>query len=467
MTQTIGGGVEDLQALVSGQVIGPDHTDYDDARRVWNADIDGRPAVIARCVSAADVAATVTFARERALEIAVRGGAHSTPGHSTVNGGVVIDLSRMNQVAVDPVAKRAKAGGGALLADLDAATQAHGLAVPAGLVSHTGIGGLTLGGGMGWLTRLAGLTIDNLVSAEIVTADGRILRASLEQHPDLFWAIRGGGGNFGVVTEFEFRLHEVNPLARFGLLFWRADQGKEALRLAREVIPALPREINVVIGAMDAPPAPFVPEEHHFVPGYAVMVTGFGGDDSHANALARFREALPPLFEFATPLPYVEVQKLIDQSHDWGGHYHEKTCFVDDISDSVIDIVTEHVPRKNSPMSIVLFYRLDGAYSDVAEDATAFSGTRTPKYAVFPIGATPDAASLPAERSWVRALWNDLHPHATATGAYLNAMADLDVDRVLAAYGPAKYERLRRIKAEYDPHNVFHRNANITPGTEA
>ena len=276
MTQTATEGIGDLRAVMEGPVIMPGDPGFDDGRRVWNGGIDRRPAVIARCTSAADVAAALGYAREHGLEVAVRGGAHNPAGTAVCDGGLMIDLSLLNHVAVDPGARRARVGGGALLADLDAATVAHGLAVPAGVVSHTGVGGLTLGGGMGWLTRKFGLSIDNLVSAEVVTADGRVLRASAGEHPDLFWAIRGGGGNFGVVTSFEFALHEVDPMVQFGLFFWPLDQGARALRLAREITAAMPPQINAVVGAVNAPPAPFVPEQYHFAPGYVLLLTGFG-----------------------------------------------------------------------------------------------------------------------------------------------------------------------------------------------
>jgi len=289
MTDTMRGSIGTLRGALSGPVIGPADPDYDQARRVWNAGIDRRPAMIARCASPADVAAAVTFAAEHGLEITVRGGAHSMSGAAVVNDGLMIDLSQLNQVRVDPRAKRARAGGGALMADLDAATQAHGLAVPAGVVSHTGVGGLTLGGGMGWLTRQAGLSIDNLASAQVVTADGQIVRAAADENPDLFWAIRGGGGNFGVVTEFEFRLHEVGPVVQVGLLFWGLEQGPDVLGLAREVIAALPRELNIIIAGLNAPPAPFVPEQHHHRPGYALTIAGFGSAGQHQQVMTRIR----------------------------------------------------------------------------------------------------------------------------------------------------------------------------------
>ncbi|MBV9093181.1 MAG: FAD-dependent oxidoreductase [Streptosporangiaceae bacterium] len=259
MTQTATGRMGDLRAVMEGPVIAPGDPGFDDGRRVWNAGIDRRPSLIARCASPADVSAAMGYAREHGLEVSVRGGAHNPAGTAVCDDGVMIDLSLLDSVVVDPAARRARVGGGALLADLDAATLAHGLAVPAGMVSHTGVGGLTLGGGMGWLTRKFGLSIDNLISAEVVTADGQVLRASADEHPGLFWAIRGGGGNFGVVTSFEFALHELDPMVQFGLFFWGLDQGPQALRLAREITVAMPPDINAVVAAVNAPPAPFVP----------------------------------------------------------------------------------------------------------------------------------------------------------------------------------------------------------------
>ena len=276
-----------LRAGMSGAALGPGDDGYDDARRVWNAEIDKRPAVIARCASTADVQAAVGFAVERGLEIAVRGGAHAPSGYATVDDGMLIDLSPLAAVAIDPERRRARVGGGALLSDVIDAAQEHGLAYPVGAVGHTGVGGLTLGGGMGWLTRKHGLSIDNLVSAEVVTADARVLRASAEENSDLFWALRGGGGNFGVVTEFEFALHPVGPIVQVGLVFWSLEQGPQFFRQARAVLSTLPPEVSAIIGAINAPPAPFVPPEHQMQPGYVAVIVGFGRVAEHEDVLAR------------------------------------------------------------------------------------------------------------------------------------------------------------------------------------
>jgi FAD/FMN-containing dehydrogenase len=467
VTQLLGTSLDEFRATFTGQVITPSDSAYDSARSVWNSEIDRRPAVIARCLNAADVSAAIGFAQRRGLEISVRGGAHNTSGSAVGDGGLMIDLSRLREVTVDPVGRHARVGGGALLADMDAATQAHGLATPAGLVSHTGVGGLTLGGGMGWLTRKFGMAIDNLVSAEVVVADGRILRAAADENSELFWAIRGGGGNFGVVTSFEFRLHEVGPRVQFGLFFWGLDQGAEVLRLAQDVIATLPRDVNALIAGLNAPPAPFVPEQHRLQPGYALLVPGFGSAEEHAAVADRIRGALPPLFELVTVMPYVALQQLLDEGNAWGFLSYEKGLYLQEFSAEAIAVVTDHVPRKNSPLSVLLVYRLDSAYSEVGDDETAFGGGRSPRFAVFIVGMAPTEELLAAERDWVRSFWGELRPYAMGIGSYVNGMAEFEADRVRASYGPAKYERLARIKAKYDPDNVFHRNANIKPAPTA
>jgi len=458
--------LETFRASLSGTALIREDEGYDEARAAWNGEIDRHPAVIARCAGAADVAAAIGFARQRDLEISVRGGFHKTSGSAICDDGVMIDLSLLRRVEVDPVACRARAGGGATLAELDAATQVHGLAVPAGIISHTGVGGLALGGGMGWLTPLYGLTADNLVSAEVVTADGRRLRAAADENPDLFWALRGGGGNFGVVTEFEFRLHPVGPLVHLGLFFWGLGQGTEALKLGREVFATLPSNANAMLVGINAPPAPFVPDQFHFTPGYLLAVVGFGSAEEHIRVLAPIRERLAPLFEFVTPMPYIQLQQMLDDEAQWGVHCYEKALYLDELSDEAIAVIIDHLARKVSPQSFVELYRLDGAYAEVGEDETAFGGSRSSRFAVTMIGLSDSPAALSPERAWVRAFWEALRPHATGAGSYINAMSEVEEDRVRAAYGPAKYERLARIKATYDPGNVFHRNANIKPALQ-
>jgi FAD/FMN-containing dehydrogenase len=460
MTQTADTSIADLRTRMRGEVVGATDPTYDDSRRIWNASIERRPLAVARCADEADVQAVVQFAVERNLGVSIRCGAHSMSGACVVDDGIMIDLSRMNEVVVDPDARRAKVAGGALLGDLDAATQAHGLAVPTGLVSHTGVGGLTLGGGMGWLTRKFGLTIDNLVSARVVTADGAVRVASEDENPDLFWAIRGAGGNFGVVTEFEFDLHEAGPMVHFGFLFWGLDQGVEALRRAREIIDTLPDDVNVIVGGLNAPPAPFVPEQHQLQPGYAMIVVGFGSPDEHADVLARARAGEPPIVDFATPMPYVELQKMLDEANAWGFHAYDKGCYVEELSDGVIEALIEHFPQKTSPLSIVLFYRLDRGYGRVPDDATAFSGGRSPRFGTFIIGVCPVAEMFPAERAWVRSMAEALRPYAAQDGSYVNGSADFDgTDRVQAAYGAEKFARLVELKSTYDPGNLFQSSA--------
>jgi FAD/FMN-containing dehydrogenase len=452
-----------LGLLPADTVITPDHPDYDSVRKVWNSDIDRRPAMIVRCASPEEVSSALRRAQTQNWEVAVRGGAHSMSGASSVDGGLVIDLSPMREVSVDPAARQVRAGGGALLADLDAACQEHGLAVPAGMISHTGVGGLTLGGGMGWLTRRAGLSIDNLLSAEVVLANGTILHASKDEHADLFWALRGGGGNFGVVTEFEFALQEVGPIVDFGLFFWPLEQGARMLRWAREIIPTMPRDLTIILAALNAPPAPFVPEEYQFQPGYALLLTGFGPDGQHAALAQQVRSAMPPLFEMVTPMPYTAVQQLLDEANAWGRFNYEKSTYLPDLSDEAIDTITEHVPQKNSPLSVTLIYRLDGAYSEVGENDTAFGGERTPRYSVFIIAVVPERHLLPADRAWAREFWSALQPAAAGAGAYVNSMTEYDDTRLRASYGTEKLARLASIKAEYDPGNVFRHNVNIKP----
>ncbi|MEV6237537.1 FAD-binding oxidoreductase [Lentzea sp. NPDC051838] len=459
---TIDTDIATLRAGFTGTVSAPGDDDYDDARALWNGLIDRRPRLIARCESVGDVAAAVRLGVDSGLELAIRGGGHSFSGASCVDDGLMIDLSRMNSVVVDPVARTAVCGPGASLADLDGATQQHGLAVPGGTISHTGIAGLTLGGGFGWLTNGHGLTIDNLTGADVILADGRLVRASAEENPDLFWAIRGGGGNFGVVTSFEYRLHEVGPMVNLGMFFWDLDHGGDMLRLVREIAPTLPRSAGAMIAGLNAPPAPFVAPKHHFKPGYAFIIAGFGSPEEHARLVAPLRDA-GPLFEFVTPMPYVGLQSMLDDSAPWGINAYEKALNLDELTDDVISVITEMIPLKNSPMSIMPMFRLDGAYCEPGEDDTAFSARRTPMYVANFAAVAPTPDLLELDRAWSRGFYEALLPHAGDAGVYVNFMAEYEEDRVRAAYGQAKYQRLARIKAAYDPANVFHRNMNIKP----
>ena len=463
MTTVAGQGLDGLRSRFTGRVITAADGDYDQARSVWNGAIDAHPAVIARCAGAHAVAAAAGFAQDAGLEISVRGGAHNFGGAAVGDGGLTIDLSALYQVTVDPGARTARVGGGATLAQLDAATQAHGLATPGGTVSHTGIGGLTLGGGFGWLTPQFGLSCDNLLSAQVVTAAGQVVRASADQHPDLFWALRGGGGNFGVVTEFEFQLHPVGPLAQLGLFFWDLEDGQAALTLAQQVTAGLPPRMGALIAGLNAPPAPFVPEQHHFRPGYALIVAAFGADAEHARLADQIRSALPPLFEFITPIPYTGLQQIIDEAVPWGILAYEKALYLDALSPEVISIITAQMQRKQSPMSQLLAVPMGGAFCQVPDEATAFGGSRAPGVMVNAAAIAPEPGLLAADRDWARQVWQDLLPYAPGTGSYVNFMTDYEADRVRATYGPDKYQRLARIKAQYDPGNVFHRNPNITP----
>lgn len=464
MTQRLEVSISGFQ----GRVITSTDAGYDTARKVWNGAIDHRPAVIARCSSAADIAAALSYARSTGLEVSVRGGAHNFAGNAVWPDSLTVDLSSMARVEVDPATRMVRCEGGALLADLDAATQEYGLAVPSGTISHTGVGGLTLGGGFGWLTRDYGLSVDNLESVRMVLADGRIVEASAESHPDLYWAVRGGGGNFGVAAEFTFRAHPVGPLVNVGLLFWPIDKGTEALRLIRDTLAKLPEGNNAIIGvAMSAPPAPFVPEKHHFAPGHALILVGFGSPEKHAALVESVAAALTPLFDFVSPMPFTALQQLLDDAAPPGILAYERALYLDDLTDDVIAVIDEFSPRKSSPMSFAPAFRLDGAFTTVDDATTAFGGQRRPCYVINPACVAPSQDLLEADTAWVRDFWEALVPHARNVGSYVNFMAEQDQERILAAYGPQKYRRLAAIKAVYDPENVFRHNANIKPRFDA
>jgi FAD/FMN-containing dehydrogenase len=454
--------VSELRKSIGGEVSLPGSSSYEEAVRIWNGAVTRRPAVVASCTAAEDVVAALDVARREGLEVSVRGGGHNYAGNALCDGGLMIDLTPMKTVRVDVEGRRAACGGGTTWGEFDAATQAHGLAVPGGFISHTGVAGLTLGGGIGWLSRLAGLSSDNLVGATVVTADGRVLRASSDEHPDLFWAIRGGGGNFGVVTEFEFGLQQVGPLVNLGLFLFSPEQGRDLFRFAREFVRDLPDDSQMFLAGLNAPPEPFVPAELQLSPVFGLVVVGLGDAETHQRLIAPIKDSLSPIVELVTPLPYVDLQQMFDASAPWGLHSYEKAIYVDDLTEGVIDAILEHQAKKLSPLSFVPIFNFGGAFRRMDEEATAFGGSRDTGYAINISATTPSPDEFDAERSWVRAYWSALLPHATGSGGYVNFMTEYDEDRVRNSYGP-KYERLQQIKATFDPDNVFHLNPNIKP----
>lgn len=467
MTQVSRDDIESLSNGFAGQLLTPGQPGYEAARAVWNGTIDRKPALVAGCRTAAQVADAIRFARAHGLELSVRGGGHNYAGHAVCEDGMMIHLGAMNGVLVDPLARRAVCGGGATWADVDAATQQHGLATPGGFISHTGIAGLTLGGGIGWLTPLAGLSCDNLVSAEVVTADSRVVRTSATELPDLYWALRGGGGNFGVVTSFEFSLHPVGPIIHLGLFFVGLDNGPQMLRFARDYVKGSPAGTTAFLAiGLSAPPAPFVPEEHRGRIGHALLVAGFGSAAEHEQAVAPIRDAVTPLFELVTPMPFVALQQMFNDFAIWGTLGYEKALYLDELSDAAIEVIGEHVPRKTSPLSFCPTFTLSGAYRHAGDNDTAFGGSRAANYVFNIEAAASDNATYEADRHWVRSFWDAMRPHATGSGGYVNFLVEADEARVRASYGEDKYQRLARIKAEYDPENVFHLNANIRPSSQ-
>lgn len=452
-----------MKGPFSGLVLADTDPGYEAAlaAAVWNGDITRRPSLIVQPGSGAEVARVLEVARQYRVGVTIRGGGHSFAGHAVADGEVMIDLVRLRQISVDPGTRRVSCGGGVTWAELDAATAEHGLAVPGGFISHTGVAGLTLGGGMGWLSRRAGLSCDNLVSAEVVAADGRIVTASAQENPELFWALRGGGGNFGIVTRFEFSAHQLSPMANVGLFFWRPQEAREALRFARDLIPDLPDDMSGFVAGLNAPPAPFVPAEHQGKPGFAVTIVNWGTPQDHEKVIAPLRD-LHPLFELVTPIPHVALQQMFDESAPWGVLAYEKALYLNALTDDVIDIMIERLPAKQSPGSFVPIFALGGAYARVSEDETAFGGSRQTRWALNITALTADPEELDHDRAWVRDFWATLRPHADSSATYVNFLFDDDEERVRASYGE-KYDRLAAAKATWDPDNVFHHNANIRP----
>lgn len=443
-----------------GRLIGPTDVGYDDARQVYNAMIDRRPALIARCADGDEVAAMVGFARRHDLLLAVRGGGHNGAGLGTCEGGVVLDLSLLREIDVDPVKRTVRVGGGCTWGEVDRATHEHGLATPSGAISTTGVGGLTLGGGLGHLTRKCGLAIDNLLAAEMVLASGERVRASADEHPDLYWAIRGGGGNFGVVTSFLFRLHEVDTVIA-GPTFWPIEASAEVLSVYRELLPGAPRELNGFFAFATVPPAPPFPEELHLRKVCGVVWCHVGSEDEAAKAMAPLLGRLPePLLHGVQPMPYPALQSAFDELYPPGDQWYWRADFVDEIPDEAVEIHARFGPEMPTMKSTMHLYPIDGAAHDVGSADTAWSYRDATWGAVF-AGVDPDPANVEAIRRWSVDYHEALHPYS-AGGAYVNMMMEEGEERVRASYR-GNYDRLARIKAIYDPENVFRVNQNIQP----
>ena len=450
----------ELKQMVQGSVLSAADVEYEEARQVWNAMIDRRPALIARCAHADDIPPAITFARRHRLEISIRGAGHNIAGNALCNDGLTIDFSNMKKVQVDAQKERAYVEPGATLADLDEATQAHGLAMPVGINSTTGIAGLTLGGGFGWLTRKYGMTIDGLVSVDIVAAEGKKLRASASENPDLFWAIRGGGGNFGVVTRFEFQLFPVGPEIFAGLIVFPFSQAKQILTQYRQFVKTAPEELNVWVVLRKAPPLPFLPEKVH---GQEVIVLPV----FYAGGAAEAEKLIAPLRTFGTPhgehlgaQPYVAWQKAFDPLLTPGARNYWKSHNFTELSDGALDAIVEFAGKLPSPQCEIFIGLIAGAPNRVAPDSMAY-GHRDAKFVLNVHGRWDEPGDDQKCMTWARDFFEASAPYASA-GAYVNFMTAEESDRVAAAYG-ANYDRLVQIKRRYDPENVFHLNQNIKP----
>jgi FAD/FMN-containing dehydrogenase len=445
--------IQGLSDAMRGPLIDGSHELYDNARRVWNGNIDRRPALIARCAGVADVQRAVVFAHDHQLSLSVRGGGHGAPGYGTNDGGMVIDLSLMKGIRVDPQTQTARAQGGALWCDFDHETQAFGLATTGGTVSNTGIGGLTLGGGLGWLHGLHGLTVDNLLAVDLVTADGRFLTADAENHPDLFWALRGGGGNFGIAVSFKYQLHPVATVLG-GMKLYPLERGREVLAFYREACPGLPDSAGLAAGCLTAPDGSRV----------AAILPAYSGDLNEADSLlADIDKALgTPLLDAVGPMSYGARQAQLDEPNAVHGlHRYWRSAFSERLTDAFIDTLVETAADFGSPKDAYLLFYLNGAATRVASDATAFAA-RKPQWDFDAIGCWEDPGESEARIRWVRNAWKDLEPELEGT-VYLNHVSADDQPEIVRASFGVNYPRLQRIKALYDPDNLFRHNANITP----
>ncbi len=452
--------LSEFRTFFAGQIVRPEDASYDEQRRIWNGSIDRHPAVIARCAGVADVVAALRYARTTGLATAVRSGGHSFPGQSLADGGIVIDLGLMKGIRVDPVGRTARAQAGVVLGELDRETQAFGLAVPAGIVTTTGLAGLTLGGGIGWLMRKYGLTIDQLLSVDLVTADGEFVKASETENPELCWGVRGGGGNFGIVTEFEFRIHRVGPTVLAGPILWSIEDSPEVMRFYRDWIEEVPDELTSVVIHRKAPPLPAIPSELHGKRVVTVVCCYSGPVEDGERVLWPLRKFGSPLLDLCAPKPFVAHQSMFDPSFPRGWWYYFRSCDVARLTDEVIDATIEHAWRMKSALSVLPIFHLGGRIARVGENETAFNGRAAGH--TFNINATTiTSEGFDEEREWARDLWSALEPHHTSV--YVNFLMDEGEERIRQAYGAQKFDRLRALKRRYDPDNFFRLNQNIPP----
>lgn len=450
--------IKNLKNKVKGQIVLPGDPNYNEAREIWNAMIDRQPAVIIQCAEADDVPHAISYARDNGLEISIRGGGHNIAGSALCNNGLMIDFSNMKAVKVDAQKRRAYVEPGVTLGDFDKAIQAHGLATPVGINSTTGIAGLTLGGGFGWLTRKYGMTIDNLISAEMVTADGRKIQVSEGENTDLFWAIRGGGGNFGVITQFEFSLHPVGPEILAGLIVFPINQAKQVLQKYREFVKSAPEELSIWVVLRKAPPLPFLPVAVH---GKEVVVLAI----FYAGDTAKGEKLIDPLRSFGDAYgehigtqPYVQWQQAFDPLLTPGARNYWKSHNFRELSDGALDTIIEFVGKIPSPQCEIFLGLIAGAANRVSSNAMAY-GHRDAKFVLNVHGRWDDAAQDEIGVAWAREFFKASAPYASA-GVYVNFMTEDESDRVAAAYGE-NYARLKQVKKKYDPENIFHNNQNI------
>ncbi len=455
------GAFQRFRTAFRGALLRPPEEGYDEARRVWNGAIDRKPALIARCAGSDDVVAAVRFARDHDLLVSVRCGGHSIAGHGVCDRGLMIDLSLMKAVRVDPGTQTAWVAGGALWSDFDKATQPFGLATTGGIISHTGVGGLTLGGGLGHLMRKHGLTVDNLLAVDLVTAEGEKIRVDAETEPELFWGLGGGGGNFGIVTAFRFRLHPVGPFVVGGPVFWPVDQATRVLGFLREFAPEAPDELGITIGVAPAPPAPFTPPDWFGKPVMG-LVLAWTGDPEAADQVVRPLRALGrPIGDGFRPIPYLALQSMLDGGAPHGRHYYWKAHRLPSLTDDVIDILVAQIGSMTSPFAQINGWAVGGAASRVDESGTAV-GDRAPGFEMsVTVGWAPSDNDAERHRAWVRQGWEALAPYSD--GLYANFISDEGHAGLQAAYGRSRLRRLTTLKDRYDPANVFRMNANIPP----